>query len=54
VAATIDLAAADRGVALRAANDETILREWMRQGAELVARGAPAERGPALAAAHRE
>jgi predicted amidohydrolase len=54
VAATIDLAAADRGVALRAANDETILREWMRQGVELVERAAPAERSPAYAAGHRE
>jgi predicted amidohydrolase len=54
VTATIDLAAADRGVALRAANDETILRDWMRQGVALVERSAPAEGAPALAAARRE
>ncbi|MGH2368775.1 MAG: carbon-nitrogen hydrolase family protein [Chloroflexota bacterium] len=36
VVATIDLDAADRRVALRAANDDTILRDWMRQGVALV------------------
>jgi predicted amidohydrolase len=57
VTATIDLAAASRSVALRAANDETILRDWMRQGVELVERVQRVERAeagapgaPALAA----
>jgi predicted amidohydrolase len=38
VAATIDLEAATRSVALRAANDETRLRDWMRAGVDLVER----------------
>jgi predicted amidohydrolase len=45
VTATVDLEAATRRVALRAANDDTILREWMRQGVALVERAAPV--GPA-------
>lgn len=38
VTATIDLDAATRGIARRAAEDDTILRDWMRAGAELVER----------------
>ena len=36
VAATVDLSAANRAMALRSVNDETILREWMREGVRLV------------------
>jgi predicted amidohydrolase len=36
VAATVDLAAASRAMALRSVNDDTILRNWMREGARLV------------------
>ncbi len=36
VTATIDLEAADRGIAQRSVNDDTILRQWMRDGACLV------------------
>src|SRR5688572_2536222 len=38
VVAEIDLEAADRRVARRAVEDETILREWMKQGVALVER----------------
>ena len=38
VSATIDLRAATRKVALRALNDETVLREWMRHGVGMVER----------------
>ena len=42
VAATIDLAAADRAVARRAVEDETVLRAWLEEGARLVEVDAPA------------
>jgi predicted amidohydrolase len=35
----IDLDDANRAVAMRAANDDTILKRWMNQGTELVSRG---------------
>lgn len=36
VAATVDLSAADRAMALRSVTDETVLRDWMREGVRLV------------------
>jgi len=36
VTATIDLGAADRAIARRAADDDTILRRWMQDGTRLV------------------
>jgi predicted amidohydrolase len=46
VTATIDLDAADRRCALRAAEDDTILREWMRAGVALVERPPRSATGP--------
>ena len=37
VAATVDLDAANRAMALRSVSDETIVRDWMRDGVRLVA-----------------
>jgi len=38
VTQTIDLDAATRSIAERSVNDETVLKEWMREGARLVGR----------------